>query len=420
MQTNLLGELGAGTPLDGISIIGDKPREKKTVFLDMGRLESMLGTAPEMPETLSILDSLGFSPAIDGRRIKTSVPSFRYDINEEADLIEEVARSYGYGRLPSTLGNVSGLPGRKNDTDEFNNRLREFMVGLGFTEILTNCLVDEDSVAPFGFETDDLVKVLNPVSSSSAYLRPTLMCGVTQTIVRNLRRGGQSIRVFELGKLFRKKRGTPPEERFVLTFGITGERMPDRWDPLRGKVDIFDAKGVVGALLSELRVDTPHTLCYDKKGFRKDSSCGFSAAQAELGFLGEVEPAIVDSVPGIYVGELFVDRLAEFARRIAEYSEPPRFPGIKRDISIIVETGVREAELRETICLSGGSYLKEVKLFDVYEGKEIPKGKKSLAYSLFFRSNERTLSDEDANSEVEAIVKELRDRNGAVLRAAHS
>ncbi|MDI6808309.1 MAG: phenylalanine--tRNA ligase subunit beta [Candidatus Eisenbacteria bacterium] len=416
----LLGELGAGTPLDAISIVGDKPHESKTVFLDMGRLDSMLGTSPEVRETLSILDSLGFSPAIDGKRIKTSVPSFRYDINEEADLIEEVARSYGYGKLPSTLGNLSGLPGRKNSTDEFNNRLREFMVGLGFAEILTNCLIDEESPTLFGFEKDDLVKVLNPLSSSSAYLRPTLMCGVTQTIVRNLRRGGQSIRVFELGKLFTKKRGAPPEEKFVLTFGITGERVPDRWDPTGGKVDIFDAKGIVGVLLSELRVDTPHTFCYDKKGFRKGSSCGFSAAGAELGFLGEVEPQVVDSVPGVYVGELDVDQLMGLSRGIREYFEPPRFPGIKRDISIIVETGIAEAELRETIRLSGGNYLKELKLFDVYEGKEIPKGKKSLAYSLFFRSNERTLSDEDANSEVERIVKELRDRKGAVLRAAHS
>ena len=426
----LLERIGAGTaghPIAAGTLSGDG----RTVRLRRDRIAGFLGLSIPDADVTRILESLGFAvaPAQDGWSV--DVPPRRVDIVREVDLLEEIARHYGFDRIPSTFPPLRTPAPPADPQIARARRVRHVMTGIGFSEAVTFGFTSEPAAQPFGGDPSSIVRIKNPLSEAFAVLRPSLLPGLIESAATNVRRGRPDVRLFEMGAHFAGVTG----EQQAIAFVWTGAGRPGHWSEKPRPVDFFDAKSVAHdvALAHDAAVEfstsgvLPAFLTPGKAASVLSPAAGAGVEDAApesnqlLGYIGELSAGVAEAfglpagVP-VYIGELDWDVLARFERRALRVNAVPRFPAVVRDISILLDDRVAAGTVRGSITASAGDILEDVREFDRYQGKGIPQDKISLSLRLTFRSPERTLTDGEVQRAMDAVLAALSGEHGAVQR----
>ena len=394
--------------------VGGAPSRRR-IELRSSRASALIGYPVSTADAVGVFDRLGITTETVDETTRVEVPGYRVDLEREVDLIEEVVRIQGYERVGSTLPAIT-RPGGLPPTYAFRTRVRDALRRAGLREVGLIPFVSEADLRMVG--DDDAIRVTNPLQADDGWLRTRLTPGLLKVVRHNAHRHVRSVAVFEVDKVFRLRDGQP-EERPKAAFALSGNADPG-WASDDRPFDVFDAKGVVEAVMAELGIDW--TLG-DPIGrpFHPGRSGAVIVGDERIGVLGEIHPRVADRfdlTARVAVAELEVEALMRLARPVAGVEDVPRFPPVRRDLAFIVDASVPVARVRAALEAAAGGLLGSVLLFDVFEGPPLPEGAKSLAFSVDFRAPDRTLTDEEADGAVAAIVERLSSEVGARLRSS--
>jgi len=419
----LMQELANGEVLRGIIDVYPKKQKPHTVRVRISRVNNLIGAQFTKAEIASLLKRLHFSvKSVSSDVIVVTVPSFRNDVREEIDIVEEVARLYGYNNLVTETHSSIDFTSNVR-TDLFEEEVRNYLVGAGFNEIVTIGLQDEATAQLAGTEP---VKVLNAVSAGMEVLRTSLIPGALRVVLHNQNHGSKDVRLFEMGAVFsRLPEGNPTElssyhEEQHLLILMSGKYAPLSYGLPQRPVDLFDLKGEVEALLRKFNLDKYRFICYDTHSPMLEMCIGIEVGGARAGFFGKVKKEIataLEVLEPVYVCEVNIEILRGNWVRDRKFIPLPKFPSVMRDVAFVVEESLPQSAVEETIRKAGQPLLQAVTLFDVYTGEQLGIGKKSLAYSLEFQSSDHTLTDDEADRAVEAVIEAVHHQCGGTLRS---
>lgn len=416
----LIDELGYGKVLEGSVDIYKSPEHPKVVSARVSRINKVLGTDLSREEMVAILESLEMKVQGTGDDMIVTAPTVRQDILKEVDFVEEIARMYGYDNLPNTLPKLD-VKAENSLSWETRRKLRDLLCAMGADEIQTfsfinqkifdACRIDEES-----WERDT-VDIINPMGEDTAAMRTILTPGMLEVLARNYNRSVEGVRAFEIGKVFSKNYIQPeglPDESFDLSIGIYGK--DESFFTLKGMIEcMFDMMGIKDVSY----IAEPEYGVYHPGRCARVVKVTDKGEEVELGIMGEVHPDVASNY-GIgdkaYCGEFFLDRLIEFSSREIQYSKPPKYPSTSRDIAMVVSESTPVAEIEKVIKEAGTEILRSVKLFDIYRGIQVGPDKKSVAYSLTYRHDDRTLTDVETEEAHAKVVEALKNNLGASIR----
>lgn len=409
----LINMLKCGKVLKGHLDFYPQKRESWTVSYDSNRVNKLLGTSLSEKEIINILALVEVEA--DGKVAK--IPTFRPDLETEADIAEEVARFYGYNNIEATLSTGTPTVGKKTYKQIIIDKITNTMISCGLSQALTYSFESPKVFDKLNIEKDSIlrntVNISNPLGEDFSIMRTSTLNGMLTSISTNYNRRNKEVHLFEIGKVYLPKELTLkelPVEREVLTIAMYGN--VDFYDAKGAFEDIFNGLGMI----NKVEYSPLETLSYMHPGrtaiITDEKNC-------EIGYVGEIHPQISSNYEietKVYFGVLYIDKLVELANFDISYKSLPKFPTMQRDIAMLVKDEINVKEIEKIIKAKGGKLLESVKLFDVYKGEQIEKGYKSVAYSILFRSNEKTLTDEEVNSPMKKILKELEEKLQAQLR----
>jgi phenylalanyl-tRNA synthetase beta chain len=358
-----------------------------------------------------------------GTEVEVEVPSFRRDLAREIDIIEEVGRLHSYQAIPTALPRVRLEAVPRSPQREAARRVLEYLNGCGYTQVINYSFMPEEDLDRLQLPADDplrsLVPLRNPLSKEAGVLRTTLVPSLLRTIALNLNRDLRDLMIFEISKVFRRRNGMQPQEPQLLGLAATGTFGGQHWGQPAPPVDFYDIVGALEMVIDRLRLQpfsvtaAPVPYCHPGK------SALISMGDDPIGVVGEIHPTVLaafDVSQAVTLAEIDFDRLTDQRASPAQYRQIPRFPSVTRDLSIIVDAGVQAGEILMLIQTFHPELLREARLFDVYAGKPVPVGRKSLTFALTYRADDRTLTDEEVNRIQTRVVEQLRQRFGAQLR----
>jgi phenylalanyl-tRNA synthetase beta chain len=428
--SELMRSLASSIIATGIVDAYPRPREPVTIELSGAEVERSLGVRFAMHEIQDILESLEFRCEMPRPDVlEATVPEHRLDCEYPADLIEEVARIYGYDRLPVTEISDRLPPQRSNRKLDLEEQVRDVLVGCGLQETITHALtsLEREAALDPGQSVDQLpaekyVRLTNPISQERSVMRRSLLATALDTAAANLR-FHKRVQIFEIGKVFHQDPDEElPEEPRRLSILMTGPRAGRQWLATEGSdLDFFDVKGVVETLLQRLHVEGATYEPATHPSFQPGRTAQLRLDGKAIGWLGEVDPAVREAfdLPDrrIAAAELQLDELLAAVPE-AWFVEPiSPYPAVLQDLAVVVDEEVPAAAVHDLVIAAGGFLLKDVALFDVYRGDPVPAGKKSLAFALTFQAPDKTLRDDVAARQVQRIVQRLEDEFGAELRS---
>ena len=420
----LLEMIGAGRARGTVVDRHPVHAEPTVLRLRREKIQGLLGAAIPDADIKRILESLGFalrdpSTALGagaGEGWEVTVPTRRVDCLREVDLIEEIARHYGFDRLPVTFPALTTAPPPVDPRITRARHLRTVLTAAGFSEAVTFGFVGEAAATPFA-AAGDLVPIANPLSENFAVLRPSALPGLVDAVSHNRRREQRDVRLFEIGNRFSRSAG----ERRAVACAWTGVAGGDHWSGGARDVDFFDIKGVAQRICEAVQVESqtePHREPWLVPG----RAAAVVSNGTRVGVVGQLAPAIADAhgLPqgeAVYVAELDLDALDAAAGSRDVRVEPlPRYPSVTRDVSILLDDTLASADVRKTIRAAAPPTLVRVREFDRYQGKGIPENKVSLSLRLTFRSSDRTLTDAEVQTAMDAVLAALTTEHGAVQR----
>jgi phenylalanyl-tRNA synthetase beta chain len=420
----LLEAIGAGRAVGPVVDCYPAPAKPRQVTLRDARITRVLGETIDQTLVERFLAGLGFKTSRKDGGWDVEVPTFRVDIARETDLIEEVARHYGYDKLPLTFPELRKPPATPLPALDRERLARETFLKAGFTEAVTFSFIERRVAELFAGDTE-LVPVANPLSEKFSTLRPSLLPGLLESVRHNRHHQVRDVRLFEVGRKFTTSGGEQPSVAFVWT-GAAGM---DHWSTDAVAVSFFDAKAVAEVLsrafkvnLAVERVQIPYMI-QGRTAQVVGTLAGSASETRSVGYVGELAPGVMTALDlpegdPVFVGEFDLNALASFSSDVeSRRVEPlPRFPSIVRDISIIVDEYLPAAKVRGTIRSAAPATLAGVREFDRYQGKGIPDGRTSLSLRLTFQSPERTLTDAEVQEAMEDILAALIKDHGAVQR----
>ncbi len=406
----LMQEITGGKLIEGMIDEHPGPPDVKTIPLSVQNTNRLLGTDLDRNSMSDHLKSIEFSvEEKEDDLLVVTVPSFRVDVSRHEDLVEEVARLSGYNSIPTTFPLIpfdTRLPSRRL---VIRNEIKNFLLGYGFSEVINYSFINRSACEQLRLGPDDpkrnMLEILNPLSEEQSVMRTSLIPGIIGTMHRNVAMQVKTLRLFEIGKIFFDTgKNTQPREVENLVCIWTGKRNDFSWHDKGVDCDFYDIKGVAEGLFKALRVEKvkftalpAESCCYLRPGY----IAGIYAGEESIGVVGEIHPeaaANFDLKQSVFMFELDLDVLIP---RIPEekISKPlPKFPSVSRDITMIVDRGTEAQAIIEHLENVNEKILEKVHLFDVYEGKPVPEGKKSLSLRLIYRSPEKTLEDEFVNN----------------------
>jgi phenylalanyl-tRNA synthetase beta chain len=412
----LLEEIGGGNGRGGAIDEYPVPIPLRKIELRRARIQRMLGLEIGDADVERILKGLGFQARRSNSGWDVSAPTFRVDVTREVDLIEEVARHYGYDRLPPAFPSLSVPPAASDPRIERDRLIRRVLVAAGCSEALTFSFIDAAAGSPFA-EAASIVPIGNPLSAQFSILRPSLVPGLLASVAHNRHRERADVRLFELGATM-----TRGGESRRVAFAMTGGGSRAHWSAAHRPIDFFDAKGIVEAIANALRVEVAFAGADLPTYLVRGRAASVSTAGRSAGSVGMLAPAIVSSAgmssaDDVYVGELDLEVLTSAQAATPLTVAPlPRYPSIARDISIVVDETLPAETVRGTIRAAAPDTLVSVREFDRYQGKGVPEGRVSLSLRLTFRSLERTLTDAEVEMAMKDILSALKDAHNAVQR----
>ncbi len=401
--------LGAGEVVDGvIDILNFVPQPTK-LALHADKINALLGTDVAPEEMRRILKSLDFG--VDGDEI--TVPSWRGDVAHYSDLAEEVARFTGYNNIPTTPMRGVTTQGGYSPEQVLERSLGTVCRSLGYDEIITYSFISPTYYDKIRWPEDDprrkSLKIMNPLGEDTSIMRTTVLPSMLEILTRNYNYRNKTARLYELGRTYFEKEDGMADEPKVLSLGLYG---PDE--------SFFTLKGAVEALLGSIRAEQITFRAERNNPSYHPGRCAkVYAGEAEIGVLGQIHPLVAanyDVDTELYCAELSFDALIAAKGSDPEYVPLPKFPAVTRDIAVLVDTAVTVGDLEGCIQSAAKGLLKEVALFDIYNGANLPAGKKSVAFNLVLRSDERSLTAQEADDEVKVILDALEKGFGATLR----
>jgi phenylalanyl-tRNA synthetase beta chain len=410
----LMSEWCGARVLRGVVEVGGPPPRRR-IDLRAPRASALIGYPVTTVDAVEVFERLGIgTESVDGDTIRVEVPGYRVDLDREVDLIEEVVRVQGYDRVGSTLPPIA-RPGGLPAAYGFRTRVRDALRRAGLREVRQIPFVSEADLRMVGDE--DAIRVTNPLQADDGWLRTRLIPGMLKVIRHNAHRHVRSVAVFEVDTVFRMRDGRP-EERPKAAFALNGNADLG-WAGDDRPFDVFDAKGIVEALMAELGIAWTLGDAIGRP-FHPGRSRAIMVGAERIGVLGEIHPRVADrfDLTGrVAVAELEVEALMRLALPVAGVEDAPRFPPARRDLAFIVDASIPAGRVRSALEDAAGEILGSALLFDVFEGPPLPEGTKSLAFSVDFRAADRTLTDEEADGAVSAIVERLSRDVGARLRS---
>lgn len=420
----LIQELAGGRVLRGLVDINVGEVPLRQVQLRWPSVSRLLGMDVPMDEGVAILRSLGFSVKVAERVARVVVPSYRRDVEREEDLVEEVARHYGYDRIPETMPVEITAQGSWAPSIEAERAVRDALIRAGLTEVLTVSLTSPAALdalrLPEGHPYRNVVPIRNPMVEDHVQLRTTLLPGLLHVAGANTSHRVTDIQVFEVGRTFHPD-GEGAHERRALGVLMTGTQMRGTWNLPSEAVTVtyHSLKGAIESLLGELRVPGAVYQPSQRPWLHPGRAASLDIAGETIGTLGELHPEVIrqlDLPAGTCVAEVNLDALLARAVLQPRFASLPRLPSVRRDISLVVDAGVTAAQVEAVIRAAGGPLLEGVEVFDVYSGAPIPAGHRNLAYALRFRSPDRTLTAEEVAGAIAAIARALEQRLQAKIR----
>ncbi len=420
----LLAELTGGSIASGIIDEYPSPIEGRRIELRVSRTNAILGTGISSEAIRDFLSSIGIavkstsSPDV----YECTVPTFRPDIEQEIDLIEEVARLFGYDNIANKTS--SEVMFAKPDIGEQRViDLRRWLESNGLTEIITNSLIDSGSAHLF---SQDVVSVRNPLSTELEVLRPTMLSTMLQSVAHNFNHSADRVHVYEIGTTFTSLQGSGAKElvtgigeRTMLGICLSGDAHSISWHEKLRKVDIFDIKGLITSLLRGIGLDNSNLIYYNAPSSLTEMTIGIEINGTYVGFIGRTTQNLLKRYKidqDVFYAEVDMDAVIA-AERIKRYKEYSRFPKVVRDIAFIVGSEVPVAAIEDVVRKTGGANITSVTLFDLFQGKALGEGKKSIAFTLTLNSSEKTLTDAEIDATVTAVVASVTKTFDATLRS---
>ena len=405
----LVEMLGCGEVVDGVMDVVAKEKAPTVVKLEPDKINALLGT--ELSEDLmrEILVSLGF--ILNGDDIY--VPSWRGDVEHYSDIAEEVARFYGYNKIPCTLMRGETTRGGFSEQQRFDRTIGGAVRALGYDEIITYSFISPTYYDKIRMPKDsslrNSLKILNPLGEDTSIMRTTILPSMLEIIARNHSYRNKSARLYELGKIYLPREDGLADEPKYLSLGAYGDG-----------VDFFSFKGSIETLLHELRItDVKYVACTDNDSYHPGRCAKVYAGETYLGVFGQIHPLVAANYgmdTEVYTAELSFDAMYEKRGDIPVYQPLPKFPAVTRDIAVVCDEAVTVGALEESIRRGAKGLLKDVSLFDIYRGPGVAIGKKSVAFNLVLRADDRSLTGEEADEDVQSILAALKADHNAVLR----
>ena len=405
--------LGAGEVVDGtIDILNHVP-QPRVLKLEPERINGLLGTDVAEDEMVSILKKLDFQ--VEGDQV--TVPSWRGDVIGMADLAEEVARFHGYNNIPSTLMRGQTTLGGFGEEEKLERQLGSMCRAMGYDEIITYSFISPTCYDKINWPADyhrrNSLKILNPLGEDTSIMRTTTLPSMLEILTRNYNYRNQNVKLYEVGRVYQPggKDGLALESK-VLTLGAYGSDM-----------DFYTMKGAVEAILEDLRAEDvtfrTGTGIPELVSYHPGRVAEVWAGGNCVGYFGQIHPLVSQNygVDGeLYCAELALDELANAKGADPEYVPLPKFPSVTRDIAVVCEEKVTVGALEDCIRSAGGKLIQQITLFDIYRGKGVDEGKKSVAFNLVLRADDRSLTGEEADADVKKVLEALESQLGAVLR----
>lgn len=410
----LVCELGVGEVMEGTIDIYNNKKEARKVIVDSKWVNKFLGTDIAIEEMKRCLDSIELFTEIEGDNLVVTASTFRVDIAIKEDIAEEIARIYGYDVIPTTIFKISTEREPRYRKGILDEKVILFATGSGLNQAISYSFVSPkvfDKInLPQNSEFRNVVKIKNPLGEDYSVMRTTTLPSIMECLSRNYSRNNSYARLFEMSKIYipNSEEDRLPVEKNILTIGMYGN------------CDYLDLKGAVENITEGLGVkNVKYVRESENPSYHPGKTAKLVVRGKEIGVLGEMHPDILENYDidtECYVAQINLDYLYEVAEMDRKYKTLPKFPAVTRDIALLVEDNILVQEIEDCIRKTGGNIVEKVELFDIYKGKQIPDGKKSIAYAIAYRDENKTLTDKDVNKVHDKILRSLEYKLGAILR----
>lgn len=409
----LLNKYADGEIVGGIVSHDNVNKEDKKIDISLNTINTILGMNLSIADVKDIFNRLDFKYNEENGLFKLLVPTRRLDINIKEDLIEEIGRIYGYENMNGVLPTVKIKKGSRTYKGEIKNKIKNRLTGLGLNQVFTYSLVSDDLINKFVSEKKDEIKVLSPMTDDKKIMRQSIISSLINVYDYNSSRNIKDVNIFEIGSVYYKDEVNIEETK--VSGLLSGNYTGNNWQNNNIKVDFYLLKGIIENLLEYLgysnRYSFDHTTLPD---LHPGISCSIKLDGEIIGYMGKVHPLI--SKKDIYVFEFSLDKLITKQVRLIKFKEISKYPSVNKDVAFIVDKSVESDQIMNVLKKVGGRLLSNIDVFDVYTGENVSDNKKSLAYSLTFQNNERTLTDEEVTEVFNKMINEVETKVGAQLR----
>ena len=418
---SMLQELGKGTVLAGQVSAGELPTEPVQVTTTLDYVNVRLGTELTFSDIEEVFAKLGFGLEGTAETFSVSVPRRRWDIHIQADLVEEIARIYGYDQLPTTLPEAGATAGELTSSQALRRKVRTLAEGSGLSEIISYALTTPEKALEFTMEPTKLTELMWPMTVERSALRQNILSGMLDTVAYNVNRKNSNLAIYEIGKIFHQTGDVQtdlPQEVETFAFALTGLVAEKDFQTKAVPVDFFYAKGIVEALADKLNLSFDFVTEKNLDSMHPGRTAAILLDGEVIGFVGQVHPQTAKDygIPETYVAELNLTAVEAGLKPSPSFQEITRFPAVSRDMALLLPAETSHKEVVAAIESAGVKRLTSIKLFDVYAGANIEEGKKSMAYSLTFQNPEASLTDEEVAKFMEKISKALAEQVSAEVR----
>ncbi|OHO35821.1 phenylalanine--tRNA ligase subunit beta [Streptococcus sp. HMSC034E12] len=418
---SMIADLAGATVQAGIVSAGQVDTSDVEVVSTLSDVNRVLGTELTYTDIEDVFRRLGFGLTGDAEKFTVSVPRRRWDIHIEADLYEEIARIYGYDKLPATLPKGDGTAGQLTETQKLRRKVRTVAEGAGLTEVITYALTTPEKAVQFSTNPSNLTELMWPMTVDRSVLRQNMVAGILDTVAYNVARKNKDLALYEIGKVF-EQTGNPQEELPTeinsFAFALTGLVTEKDFQTPAVPVDFFYAKGILEALFDRLGLKVEYTATQALAGMHPGRTATISLDGQVVGFVGQVHPVTAKdyNIPETYVAEINLTAIEQVMQPAKLFVEITKFPAVTRDIALLLKAEISHKEVVAAIEAAGVKRLTDIKLFDVFSGEKLGLGMKSMAYTLTFQNPEDTLEDEEVARYMEKIQKSLEVTIGAEVR----
>lgn len=423
---NLLENMDACETVPGIVDAYPVPYVPAVVKVRPEAINSRIGIDITKEEMVATLEKLQFGVQDEGAELVITPPTWRPDVTCDADISEEISRIHGLDNIESHLPCLDVTKGGQHIIEDVQDMIKDYMVAVGMNEVINYSFIHPSAFDKIGLAPEDarrkVIEIMNPITDDFKVMRTTLVPGMLANVAYNVARQNTKVATFEVGRVYFADElplSGFPTEKPMLCMALCGKRNELNWNEGREDVDFYDVKGIVEGLLNDLQMQDWKFVIGAAPYLHPGKSCMIEYSGVTIGCFGEAHPAVQNAYglpQAAYLFELEIEPLVAAVTHVPQYTHLPKFPGTSRDIAVVVPTDIAMSELVEVIKANAGELLQTAKVFDVYTGKQVAEGCKSMAFNLTFQASDRTLTDDEIDIVIKKVVDAVSETFKAKLR----